>query len=78
MAIVTITIWEFSYNFAISKCEFYNFEKENIKYAHIQILVLFISLFFKYTLRKISSPMGRLEGSWIDETRTGRSSMAIG
>lgn len=31
--------------FAISKCEFYNFEKENIKYAHINHVVLFIYFF---------------------------------
>lgn len=34
--------------FAISKCEFYNFEKEYIKYAHIQnkiVLFIYVLLF---------------------------------
>lgn len=45
MAIVTINdMRNLVIIFAISKCEFYNFEKENIKYAHIQIkIVLFLT-----------------------------------
>lgn len=46
MAIVTINdMRNLVIIFAISKCEFYNFEKENIKYAHIQIkIVLFLTI----------------------------------
>lgn len=47
-AIVTINDMEnLVIIFAISKCEFYNFEKENIKYAHIQYYLFYFTLNLK-------------------------------